>query len=147
MTHGNTNTYKSISGLQTFKGCPLRLREVSVQRSPGPTTVTGSQISNGNAIRRRVAKISYNTSRHEPVKQSYGPLFGLKKAPHLGGNGEECKNKALYSANGGSGNDVVFWKRIYGGSSVLISTRSCDYGCCGDKIFSKDNTCEKTAGH
>ena len=68
--------YKSKTGLQTFKGCPLRLREISVQRNRGPTTLKGGEVSLGNAIRRRVARISKNSARHEKVKDSYGPLFG-----------------------------------------------------------------------
>lgn len=135
------NGYKSSTGLLSFKGCPLRLREISVQRNRGPTTLTGGQISNSNAIRRRVAKISYNKYRNEKAKVSYGPLFGLKKSPSLGGDGPLCNDKALFSSNGGSGNEVVFWKRIFGGNPHLFDTNSCSYGCCDDKIFAKDDNC------
>jgi hypothetical protein len=36
--------YKSSTGLLVTKGCPLRLREISVQRNRGPTTLTGGQV-------------------------------------------------------------------------------------------------------
>lgn len=134
--------YKSTTGLQTFKGCPIRLRELNTARNKGPTSMQGGSISNGNAIRRRVARVSYNNSRNEPTKASYGPLFGLKKKPLLGGN---CTDKALHSANTGNSSDVIYWKKLYGGPRPLISTQSCDYGCCGDKLFNKDTTCEKTS--
>lgn len=134
--------YKSTTGLQTFKGCPIRLRELNTTRNKGPTSMQGGSISNGNAIRRRVARVSYNKSRNEPAKASYGPLFGLKKTPLLGGN---CTDKALHGANTGNSSDVIYWKKLYGGPRPLFSTQSCDYGCCGDKLFNKDTTCEKTS--
>ena len=137
----NIYMYKSTTGLQTFKGCPLRLREISVQRNRGPTTLKGGEVSLGNAIRRRVARISKNSARHEKVKDSYGPLFGLKKAPYLGGNGKNCESKALYSANSGNSSDVIYWRKLYGGSRLLFDTNSCSYGCCEDSLFEKDENC------
>ena len=83
--------YKSTTGLQTFKGCPIRLRELNTSRNKGPTSMQGGSISNGNAIRRRVARVSYNKG-NEPVKASYGPLL-VKENPFLGGN---CTDKALH---------------------------------------------------
>lgn len=130
--------YKSTTGLQTFKGCPIRLRELNTSRNKGPTSMQGGSISNGNAIRRRVARISYNNSRGEPVKASYGPLFGLKKTPLLGGN---CTDKSLHSANAGNSSDVIFWKKLYGGPRTLFSTKRCSFGCNGSELFNKsDNT-------
>ena len=133
--------YKSSTGLLVTKGCPLRLREISVQRNRGPTTLTGGQVSNGNAIRRRVARIGRNKYRNEKAKESYGPLFGLKRSPHLGGDGSNCNDKALYSANSGSSSDVIFWRGLYGGSRLLFDTNSCSYGCCDSKLFKKDDNC------
>lgn len=133
--------YKSSTGLLVTRGCPLRLREISVQRNRGPTTLTGGQVSNGNAIRRRVARIGRNKYRNEKAKESYGPLFGLKRSPHLGGDGSNCNDKALYSANSGSSSDVIFWRGLYGGSRLLFDTNSCSYGCCDSTLFKKDANC------
>ena len=132
----NIYMYKSTTGLQTFKGCPIRLRELNTSRNKGPTSMQGGSISNGNAIRRRVARISYNNSRGEPVKASYGPLFGLKKTPLLGGN---CTDKSLHSANAGNSSDVIFWKKLYGGPRTLFSTKRCSFGCNGSELFNKSN--------
>jgi hypothetical protein len=137
--------YKSTTGLQAFKGCPIRLRELNTTRNKGPTSMHSGSISNGNAIRRRVARVSYNKSRNDHVKASYGPLFGLKKTPLLGGN---CSDKALYSvhsANTGNSSDVIYWKKLYGGPRPLINTESCDYGCCGDNICEKTSEAKKSS--
>jgi hypothetical protein len=88
-----------------------------------------------------VVKFGRNKYRNEKAKESYGPLFGLKRSPHLGGDGSNCNDKALHSANSGSSSDVIFWRRLYGGSRLLFDTNSCSYGCCDSKLFKKDANC------
>ena len=50
--------YKSTTGLQTFKGCPIRLRELNTSRNKGPTSMQGGAISNVNAFRLIFAGVS-----------------------------------------------------------------------------------------
>jgi hypothetical protein len=141
-TTTHTVNQSNSNGLVVYKGCPIRLRELNTARKRGPTSLQGGAISNGNAIRRRVAHVTYKKDGVDTRKPSYGPLFGFKKNPHLGG---KCADKALHSANSGNSSDVIYWKKLYGGPRPLFSTASCDYGCCGDKLFNKDNTCERTS--
>lgn len=108
--------------VQTNNGCKLRLRQLNNPGKPAPTKLTGSQVSRENHIRRRVATIKVEKSTKKMSK--YGPLFGLAKNQKCGENCHE-----IYYANGGTGSDVVQWKRIYGGSSALFNTKKCHYGC------------------
>lgn len=104
------------------KKCKLRLIQLNHASKPSPTKLTGSQVSRENYIRKRVAKINVNKTTKK--MSGYGPLFGLAKKPKYGG---DCND--IYYANGGTGSDIVQWKRIYGGSRTLFSTKSCNYGC------------------
>ena len=128
--------YKSATGLQTA-GCPIRLKQLNEAKKPAPTKLRGSQVARGNLIRRRVAAIRQvkdclpenKRFKGEQCNETYayGPVFGLRKAPRVGG---DCRK--IYSANGGSSSDVIQWKRLYGGSRQLFSTSACKYGCCGE---------------
>ena len=137
--------YKSATGLQQ-KGCPIRLKELNNAQKPAPTKLKGSQVARENYIRRRVAVIKQIKDclpKDKRLKNgecnetyAYGPVFGIARGPKFGGkdaskgcSGGGCNN--IYYANGGSGSDVVQWKRLYGGSRTLFSTKSCKYGCCG----------------
>jgi len=137
--------YKSATGLQR-KGCPIRLKELNNAKKPAPTKLKGSQVARENYIRRRVAVIKQIKDclpKDKRLKNgecnetyAYGPVFGIARGPKYGGkdaskgcSGGGCNN--IYYANGGSGSDVVQWKRLYGGSRTLFSTKSCKYGCCG----------------
>lgn len=137
--------YKSATGLQQ-KGCPIRLKELNNAQKPAPTKLKGSQVARENYIRRRVAVIKQIKDclpKDKRLKNgqcnetyAYGPVFGIARGPKFGGkdaskgcSGGGCNN--IYYANGGSGSDVVQWKRLYGGSRTLFSTKKCEYGCCG----------------
>lgn len=104
--------------------CVLRLNQKSVQSSPGPTTMKGGAVALDNAIRRRVGRVTRHSAKNGAT-ESYGPLFGLNK----GKLGSACVNKNIKTANGGSGSDVTYWKRVYGRSLNLFSSSGCNYGC------------------
>lgn len=139
------NQYKSPTGLKRA-GCPIRLKELNNARKPAPTKLKGAQVARENYIRRRVATIKQVKPCVPEDKKfkgqncndiyAYGPVFGIAKGPRYGGrNGKGCKSGGCYNvyyANGGSGSDIVQWKRLYGGSRTLFSTKACKYGCCGD---------------
>ena len=135
--------YKSTTGLQRA-GCPIRLKELNNANKVSPTKLQGAQVARENYIRRRVATIKQTkpclklkkSPNCDETQYAYGPVFGLKRGPRYGGRntakgckGGGCVN--VYYANGGSGNDVIMWKRLYGGSRTLFSTSNCAYGCCG----------------
>jgi len=129
--------YKSPTGLQkpgcsNSTVCPIRLKELNNAKKPAPTNLKGAQVARENYIRRRVASVKngntcFNTKKNPncDAKYAYGPVFGIKKNPRNG----NCSN--IYSANGGSGSDIVQWKRIYGGSRILFSNNNCSFGCEG----------------
>jgi hypothetical protein len=93
--------------------CPIRLMELNKNKKPGPNNVTGSQSAMENAIRRRVTG---------NISKGYGPIFGIK-----GQTVGKCKN--IYNSNSGDSSDVTAWKRIYGGTTKVINTSKCTYGC------------------
>lgn len=123
-----------IKGAATNKGCGIRLRELNSAKKPAPTKLKGSQVARENYIRRRVAVIKQIKNclpKDERYKEeecnetyAYGPVFGIAKNPRYGGR---CHN--IYSANSGTGADVVQWRRLYGGSRQLFNTASCKFGC------------------
>jgi hypothetical protein len=92
-----------------------------------PTRNYGSEDARSRAIRRRVARIKTpSTDQYgNPVKYGYGPLFGLRKGV---GNtwlpSGQCNY--VFSANGGSGSDVAYWKRVMGGSMNIVTSGSGD---------------------
>ena len=135
--------YKSSTGLQRA-GCPIRLKELNNADKVAPTKLQGSQVARENYIRRRVATIKQTkpclelkkTPNCNETEYAYGPVFGLKRGPRYGGRdaAKGCKGGGcinVYYANAGAGEDVVMWKRLYGGSRTLFSTSNCAYGCCG----------------
>ena len=121
-------------GSATNKGCGIRLRELNSAKKPAPTKLRGSQVAMENKIRRRVAVIKQikkclpkdKRTKNEQCNETYayGPVFGIAKAPKRGG---PCNN--IYTSNGGTGADVVRWRRLYGGSRQLFNTASCKYAC------------------
>ena len=137
--------YKSPTGLERA-GCPIRLKELNNASKASPTKLTGAQVARENYIRRRVATIKQvkkclpedKRFRGEECNEyyAYGPVFGIARGPKYGGRNPEkgCKGGGcvnVYYANGGSGSDVVQWRRLYGGPRVLFNTSNCAYGCCG----------------
>lgn len=137
--------YKSPTGLERA-GCPIRLKELNNASKVSPTKLKGAQVARENYIRRRVATIKQVKSCLPEDKKfkgencnttyAYGPVFGIAQGPKYGGRnpakgckGGGCVN--VYYANGGTGADVVQWKRLYGGPRVLFNTSNCSYGCCG----------------
>jgi len=137
--------YKSPTGLERA-GCPIRLKELNNASKVSPTKLKGAQVARENYIRRRVATIKQVKSCLPEDKKfkgencnttyAYGPVFGIAQGPKYGGRNPAKGCKAggcvnVYYANGGTGADVVQWKRLYGGPRVLFNTSNCSYGCCG----------------
>ena len=113
-----------------------RLSYLNRQTKPSPTRNYGSEDARCRAIRRRVARVKTPSKDQygNDVNYGYGPLFGLRKG--VGStwlaNGQ-CKY--IFSANGGAGSDVAYWKRVYGGSMNLVTTgnggaNSCELVAC-----------------
>ena len=101
-----------------------RLSYLQRQTKPMPTRNYGSEDARSRSIRRRVTKIKIIPSRDQhgnTVNYGYGPLFGLRKG--VGNtwlpNGH-CKY--VFSANGGTGGDVTYWKRVMGGSMNIVTS-------------------------
>jgi len=109
-----------------------RLSYLQRQTKPMPTRNYGSEDARARSIRRRVARVKTpSTDQYgNTVKYGYGPLFGLRKG--VGNtwlpNGQ-CKY--VFSANGGSGGDVTYWKRIMGGSMNIVTTGGGGSESCG----------------
>jgi len=122
-----------------------RLKKLSqVQIKPSPTRNYGSGGARANSIRRRVARYTTNNNNvnsnlKENPKQTlgYGPVFGTAKAPSVFNNCGGCGDKTtttknVYRSNGGTGGDVVYWKRIMGGPRQLTTGNDAtDDGTCG----------------
>ena len=127
--------YKSPTGLE-MEGCPIRLKEINNQKNPAPTRLVGAEVARGNSVRRRVGTMKAPTSclgyKGEQCNPNlaYGPVFGFRQAPRFG---SRCGNggfRNIYSANHGDSSDVTKWRRLYGGSRQLFSTKQCRFGCC-----------------
>ena len=121
-----------------------RLKKLSqVQIKPSPTRNYGSGGARANSIRRRVARYTNNGSNDVATKSNqkqtlgYGPIFGTGKAPSVfnncGGCGDRTTTtKNIYRSNGGTGSDVVYWKRIMGGPRQLTTGNDATVdGTCG----------------
>ena len=110
-----------------------RLKKLSeVQIKPSPTRNYSSEGARANSIRRRVARYTKNNNNIYGNKNTpeqtlgYGPVFGTAKAPSVfnncGGCGDRTTTtKNVYRSNGGTGGDVVYWKRIMGGPRQLTT--------------------------
>jgi hypothetical protein len=143
--------YKMPCGTYNYGGCrttrqrgllsgPImgRLSYLNRQQKPAPTRNYGSEDARARLLRRRVGKINMRSldlygNVVNSDKYGYGPLFGLRK-----GIGKtwlsDGQCKYIYTANNGSGSDVTYWKRVYGGSMNIVTTggggaNSCAYGC------------------
>uniref|UniRef100_A0A6C0C6G5 Uncharacterized protein n=1 Tax=viral metagenome TaxID=1070528 RepID=A0A6C0C6G5_9ZZZZ len=104
-----------------------RLSYLQRQTKPMPTRNYGSEDARSRAIRRRVTKIKTpSTDQYgNTVKYGYGPLFGLRKGVgNTWSPSGQCKY--VFSANGGSGSDVAYWKRVMGGSMNIVTSGSGD---------------------
>ena len=101
---------------------PGRLSKLTnVQKQPGPTRDYGSSNARSNAIRRRVMRPSTTPSTTQT--KGYGPLFGTTKNNSFSKCASDKKN--FYQSNSGTGNDVVYWKRIAVGPRELKPS-NCD---------------------
>jgi hypothetical protein len=115
-----------------------RLNKLNVQVKPNMTRDYGSQSARERLLRRRTSanvrippKDCFNYKREECNPYiAYGPLFGLRKAPrHSCCTGSDPVYPAKwYRSNGGSGSDVVYWKRVHGGPIPLMSSCLDDTG-------------------
>lgn len=113
-----------------------RLSYLQRQTKPMPTRNYGSEDARARTIRRRVTRIKKPSQDQygNTVNYAYGPLFGLRKGV---GNtwlpSGQCKY--VFSANGGTGSDVTYWKRVMGGSMNIVTSgggaNSCNLGCGG----------------
>jgi|TARA_R110002074_G_scaffold166797_5_gene327662 hypothetical protein len=118
-----TNRQRGVSSRPSIG----RLSYLQRQTKPMPTRNYGSEDARSRAIRRRVARIKTSSTDQygNPVKYGYGPLFGLRKGV---GNtwlpSGQCNY--VFSANGGSGSDVAYWKRVMGGSMNIVTSGSGD---------------------
>ena len=110
-------------GMKFYK-CSTRLNQLNQASKPNPVKVKGAQVSLENRIRRRVAPIKKSYQITNPdgtkgkwVKQEYGPLFGGNKQLIDGScdGSSQAKGRSGYASNLGTNEDVVFFKRVYGG--------------------------------
>lgn len=84
-----------------------RLAYLNKHIKPSPTRNYSSEDARARSIRRRVG-----TKKQNGVKQ-YGPLFGIKQ-------NVACKTGKQYvNANHGNSSDVIYFKRISGGSMKI----------------------------
>lgn len=107
---------------QLFK-CEGRVRQLQRKKKPGLTNIKGSRNALENHIRRRIAPIkrSYQDKNGKYWKQTYGPLFGIKKqAIDRCQDGSTVAKGALgYAAHTGTNEDIIYFKRVYGGVRQL----------------------------
>ena len=117
-----------------------RLKKLSeVQNKPGPTQKYNSESAMANSIRRRVLGLRRNQNSGAPknkLKQGFrfGPLFGTTKKPSVyncnacGKKNTKNSNNNVYYSNGGTGEDITFWKRIMGGTRNIFPTdKNCEW--------------------
>ena len=84
-----------------------RLAYLNKYSKPSPTRNYSSEDARARSIRRRVG-----TKKQNGVKQ-YGPLFGIKQ------NVACNTDKQYVNANHGNSSDVIYFKRISGGSMKI----------------------------
>lgn len=111
---------------------PGRLRKLTeVQKQPSPTRDYGSEGARENSIRRRVLSTNSNQNRggtKDQIKQTegFGPLFGKRVKPSIFNNCEGCgardngETKYYYRSNGGTGADMIYWRRVMVGTTSLF---------------------------
>jgi hypothetical protein len=97
------------------------LKLTKVQQKPSPTKDNSSTGARENQIRRRVFRMnsvnsqSYLKNQKDQI-EGMGPFFGESKF----GAHKHCKNNMkkmiIYRSNGGSGSNVVYFKRVAVGS-------------------------------
>lgn len=126
-----------------------RLNRLNTQVKPNSTLDYGSLAARERLIRRRTSANIWTNPPFDPMikggnnrawpnaragvgpqyngYQAYGPLFGEKRG--VGSGPCACTPEAvaaektkgrIYRSNGGSSSDVVYWKRIHGGSIQLM---------------------------
>jgi len=126
-----------------------RLNRLNTQVKPNSTLDYGSLAARERLIRRRTSANIWTNPPFDPMikggndrawpnaragvgpqyngYQAYGPLFGEKRGVGSGPcactpaavAAEKTKGR-IYRSNGGSSSDVVYWKRIHGGSIQLM---------------------------
>jgi hypothetical protein len=87
-----------------------RLAYLNKYSKPSPTRNYSSEDARARSIRRRVG-----TNKNRNGVKQYGPLFGLKQNNCPG----SVKNKHFVHANHGNSSDVIYFKRISGGSMKI----------------------------
>lgn len=107
---------KNANGKKTIRTIG-RLAYLNKYSKPSPTRNYSSEGARARSIRRRVG-----TKKRNGVKQ-YGPLFGIKQNNCPG----SVKNKQFVHANHGNSSDVIYFKRISGGSMKIdpCDTKGC----------------------
>ena len=123
----------------TLFNCTGTVRNLNNAPKPSPNNVKGSETAMKNHLRRRLAPIkrAYKDKDGKHWKQTYGPLFGIKKIPISSGcDGTTVDKGALgYRAHSGTNEDVVYFKSLYGG------VRSLGNGC--DDLKSRCDACKE----
>jgi len=107
---------KNTNGKRTIRTIG-RLAYLNKYSKPSPTRNYSSEDARARSIRRRVG-----TKKRNGVKQ-YGPLFGIKQNVACKTSGD----KQYVNANHGNSSDVIYFKRISGGS---IKINPCDTKGC-----------------
>jgi len=102
--------------------CEGRVRQLQRKKKPGLTNIKGSRNALENHIRRRIAPIkrSYQDKNGKHWQQKYGPLFGGKtQAIDRSCDGTSGKGALGYAAHTGTNEDIIYFKRLYGGVRQL----------------------------
>ena len=103
--------------------CEGRVRQLQRKKKPGLTNIKGSRNALENHIRRRIAPIkrSYQDKDGKYWKQTYGPLFGMKNQRiNRCQDGSTVEKGSLgYAAHSGTNEDIIYFKRVYGGVRQL----------------------------
>jgi len=124
------------------------LKLTNVQQKPSPTKDKSSTCARENQIRRRVFRMNSVNSQsylknQEGQSEGMGPFFGESKF----GVYKQCKNNMkkmiIYRSNGGSGSNVVYFKRVAVGS-LSAPIHPCNQNNC--EIPQIKNACTKING-
>ena len=102
--------------------CEGRVRQLQRKKKPGLTNIKGSRNALENHIRRRLAPIKIPYKKGGKYwKQKYGPLFGIKNQPinRCQDGSTPAKGALGYAAHSGTNEDIIYFKRLYGGVRQL----------------------------
>jgi hypothetical protein len=78
-----------------------------VPSKPAPTRDYSSRDALARNIRRRTSVKNANGVA------KFGPLFGLRK--------KTCIDQTYQNPNSGTGTDVVYWRRVFGGRTLTLA--------------------------